>query len=76
MKSETKSSSSPEPRTGSSPPSGTPTHPPSGDPGLDWMIANGEPLTRANYLSIFFPEEDPEHLDGELEALLPEQFRE
>lgn len=76
MKSDTKSSSSQTPPEASSPPTGTPQLPPSGDPALDWMRENGEPLTRENYLALWFPEADPQQLDAELEAHLPEQFRE
>lgn len=42
---------------------------------LAWMIENGVPLTRENYLHIAFMGSPPEEIGGEIEAQIPWEIK-
>lgn len=64
-------SSQPATVTASTPPPGSAQ----GDDLTRWMQERGIPLTRENYLEIAYFGEAPDPLPAELEAELPEMFR-
>tara|TARA_R100001509_G_scaffold115595_1_gene70596 strand:- start:799 stop:963 length:165 start_codon:yes stop_codon:yes gene_type:complete len=48
----------------------------SDDPTIEAMKMSGIEITRENYLNYIFPDGVPEDYGAELEAEMPEQFRE
>ena len=46
------------------------------DPTIEAMKMSGIEITRENYLNYIFPDGVPEDYGAELEAEMPEQFRE
>jgi hypothetical protein len=63
-----------KPSSNPSKPAAGSAHPIGRDPLLEWMKANGEPLSRERYLALAYPEGAPNPLPAELEAGLPREL--